>query len=501
MVSLVLVSHSSKLARAVRDLARQMAGAELTIALASGVGARHQELGTDAVYIAKMLRKACGPDGTLVLMDLGSAVLSAEMALELLDANLRARIRLCSGPLVEGTLAAAVQAAANSPLEDVFREAQQALSAKAAHFQEVAPLSAPRSATPSITDELVLVVENEHGLHARPAATLIRALSPYRADIQITNESSSRGPASARSMTSLALLQIGKGDCIRVKASGDDRAAALAKISELAAEGFGESTSLAQPLPAIAIRLGEQQAVPASDGIAVGPLVALRDLPIIIPETSAESPEIELDKLTVAMGRVRTAMGAGPATSQPATDVLEAQALILDDPVLLEKVRALVESKRWNAARAWMAASSELAELYQNMDDPYLRERAADVRDIARRVLRDLLGQQESAIRLQTPAILFTDELLASDAAACDPAMVVGVITRQGSPTAHSSILLRTREIPMLVGAGWLDEKAVEGKTVAFDGATGELGFSGPEYAGNAGRTQASTTKRATGRR
>jgi phosphocarrier protein FPr len=109
------------------------------------------------------------------------------------------------------------------------------------------------------------------------------------------------------------------------------------------------------------------------------------------------------------------------------------------------------------------------------MDDPYQRERAADIRDIARRVLRQIQGgESQPPIRLAHPAILFTDELLPSEASACDPATVLGVIAAKGSPTAHSAIILRTLGIPVVIGTAGVDSTKV-GKTVAIDGSTGEV--------------------------
>jgi phosphocarrier protein FPr len=456
-----------------------MAGSELTVAVASGVGERHQELGTDAVYIAKVLGRACRPDGALVLMDLGSAVLSAEAALELLDPDARDRVRLCPGPLVEGAVVAAAQAIANGTLDDVLREAQRALAAKQDHLGISSREPGTHRLQPSSgeSEEVLLTVTNEHGLHARPAATLIRALGRYKANVQITNENSGRGPAPARSMTSLALLQVRKGDRIRVRAEGEDRVTVLGEISALVGTKFGEgnaaSPSESQLSTGNVVRKG-RIGVPASDGIAIGPIVLLRDLPITIAETS-QNPDTELRNLEAAIVRVKNTMVGGSDSSREAGNILGAQALILDDPVLIEKVKELVGQNHWSATKAWMAAITELSEMYQTMEDPYLRARAADVRDIGRSVVLELVGRVAAAIHLERPSILFTHELLASDAAECDPSSVLGVVAREGSPTSHSAILLRTRGIPMVVGVDWLDESSLNGANLAMDGATGEL--------------------------
>ena len=107
MIGIVVVSHSPELAHAAVDLARQMAtrGGPV-VEVAAGAGGR---LGTDATDVAAAIRRAASPDGVLVLMDLGSAVLSAELAAELVPDV--AHVRLCPAPLVEGLVAAVVRAA------------------------------------------------------------------------------------------------------------------------------------------------------------------------------------------------------------------------------------------------------------------------------------------------------------------------------------------------------------------------------------------------------
>jgi dihydroxyacetone kinase DhaKLM complex PTS-EIIA-like component DhaM len=98
MVGIVLVSHSRPLAQSVQGLVRSMTGSNLKLAIAAGVGENHEELGTDAVEIAEAIVSVKAPEGVLVLMDMGSAILSAETALDLLDAPLRTNVRFCAAP-------------------------------------------------------------------------------------------------------------------------------------------------------------------------------------------------------------------------------------------------------------------------------------------------------------------------------------------------------------------------------------------------------------------
>ena len=160
------------------DLASQMAGDDLRIGVAAGLDQPGNPLGTDATAVARAIDEAWSEDGVLVLMDLGSAVLSAELALDLLPEERRRRVLLTEAPLVEGAVAAAVAAALGEPLEKVAAEARDGLAPKAAHLaagSEAAPTPTP-IAPPTASGMLTLrfTVRNLLGLHARPAAALVR---------------------------------------------------------------------------------------------------------------------------------------------------------------------------------------------------------------------------------------------------------------------------------------------------------------------------------------
>lgn len=127
MVGLVIVSHSQKLAEGVKELAKQMAP---DVPIEPAGGTSDGCLGTDAVLIQQAVEKLSDCDGVLVLMDLGSAVLSAQTALEFLDESVRAKVALADSPLVEGAVAAAVQASLGSPLESVKEVAEQSAAMK-----------------------------------------------------------------------------------------------------------------------------------------------------------------------------------------------------------------------------------------------------------------------------------------------------------------------------------------------------------------------------------
>lgn len=134
MVSIVIVSHSQKLAEGVRELARQMVQDKVPIAVAAGIDDPENPLGTDAMQVYEAIASVYSDDGVLVLMDLGSALLSAEMAIEFLPESQQDKIHLCEAPLVEGAIAASVAATSSNDINRIISEARQALTAKAAQL-------------------------------------------------------------------------------------------------------------------------------------------------------------------------------------------------------------------------------------------------------------------------------------------------------------------------------------------------------------------------------
>ena len=150
MIGIVVVSHSAMLAAGLKALADQL-GSPARLLLAAGVDDPDHPIGTDAIAVMSAIEEADDGSGVLVLMDLGSALLSAETALELLPPDLSSRVRLCPAPLVEGSLAAVVAAGSGMSLDEVAAEALGALGPK----QAMLPASATQAATEAapVTDD------------------------------------------------------------------------------------------------------------------------------------------------------------------------------------------------------------------------------------------------------------------------------------------------------------------------------------------------------------
>ena len=142
MVNLVIVSHSARLGEGVGELARQMLindGCKL--AIAAGIDDPDSPIGTDPLKVMEAIESVADTDHVLVMMDIGSALLSAETALDLLDPAIAAKVRLCAAPLVEGTLAATVSAASGSGIDKVIADAMSALEAKRVQLGLPSPTS------------------------------------------------------------------------------------------------------------------------------------------------------------------------------------------------------------------------------------------------------------------------------------------------------------------------------------------------------------------------
>ena len=234
MIGIVVVSHSPALAAAAVELADEMVhGAGPVVEVAAGAAGG---FGTDATEVSAALGRAASPDGVLVLMDLGSAVLSAELSLELSAPAYP--VRLSAAPLVEGLVAAVVRAAGGADLDAVAREAESALVPKVTALAEHA--GAPEATEPPDAEadtSVRLILLNPQGLHARPAAQLATAVGCLDAAVAV--EAGGRR-ADATSSLELLTLGAGQGAEITVTASGTDAARAIKTVQELVLAGFGE---------------------------------------------------------------------------------------------------------------------------------------------------------------------------------------------------------------------------------------------------------------------
>jgi multiphosphoryl transfer protein len=496
MVGIVLVSHSRSLALSVQELVRSMTGPALPLAIAAGVGDDHKELGTDAVEIAEAIVSVKSPDGILVLMDMGSAILSAETAVDFLEESLRKNVRFCAAPFVEGAVASGVTANLGASLDEVCAEAMAALKQKEVALRpasapvETATVAAPANGHTAKQGETIRVtIRNEHGLHARPAARLITETRPFHSDITVRNLSNRRGPVSIKSLSSLAALEILQGNEIEVAAEGDDAAGALKRISELIESGLGDTL----PAPTQTKPHGKNESakvprktaagpVPISDGIAIGVATRIEAAKIEVPQHHAADIPIEINRLQTAVAAVQKRLAShrdemSGKVGAANAEIYEAQMLALQDPDLVETATRLIREDRANAAQAWNRANRQIMARYESLHDPYLRERATDLEDVGQQVLELLVGRKAETAGLAEPGIVIADNLTPNQVSSLNAKLVRGVILLDGGPTAHSSILLRAMGIPSVVQARsvFAGVDLQWPTNVALDGSTGKI--------------------------
>jgi PTS hybrid protein len=227
-VSIVVVSHSEKIADGAVELAAQMAPDVVMIAAG---GTSDGRIGTSLEKVMSALDQANGGEGVVVLTDLGSAVMTAESAQELAEDP--AAVLLADAPLVEGLVAAAVAAQAGADAQAVKQAAEDVYGSGAAGASPVSKVAegSVTGAGPDFTGDFELI--NQAGMHARPAAKVAGGLSSMNADVTING-------VDGASMSALMTLGAGKGSMLHVEAWGPDAERALNYVGGLVQAGFGE---------------------------------------------------------------------------------------------------------------------------------------------------------------------------------------------------------------------------------------------------------------------
>ena len=227
------------------------------------------------------------------------------------------------------------------------------------------------------------------------------------------------------------------------------------------------------------------------NGIGVSPGVAVGRAVVLTQRTEVMRfpiPPDRVDREVQALQRareeskqqlqdIRARLTQGPAAELAA--LFDAQLLMLDDQMLIGRAEQIIRTERVNAAWAVHRAYEEVYQLFNAMEDPYLRERDNDVADVAGRLRMNLRhgarGPRELLSQLDGPSVLIADELTASVAAQLDWSRVQALATDAGSRTYHTAILARSLKVPAIVGLHDASVRIAAGTPVVIDGTTGEL--------------------------
>lgn len=218
----------------------------------------------------------------------------------------------------------------------------------------------------------------------------------------------------------------------------------------------------------------------ASPGVAIGPAFHYQ-------QADLNFTSFEVDDIATEWKRMQTALDVAAGQlrvlrEKTASDAGEEQAAIFDahlqmltDPDLTEGVQSAILDGHRNAESAWMEISEQYARKLEALSDEYFRARAADIRDVARRTLRILLGKPESEAFLKEPAVVVARDLAPSDTVRFDKSMLLGFCTAEGGATSHTAILAKALALPAVVGAGADVLEMANAPLLIINGQTGEI--------------------------
>ncbi len=482
MIGIVVVSHSHALAEAAVELAEQMVP-EGGPRLMTAAGTADGGFGTDAGAISKAIEEVDSGDGVLVVLDIGSAILSSELAVEFLNPSLAERVLVSAAPLVEGLLTAVVAAAGGAELTVVAGEADTALAGKAAHLahDQDAPRLLDLPHTPAARPRprrLVwrVTVRNPHGIHVRPAANIVTALRDVDAEVTLANASTGKGPVCADSLSRISALEVREGQILEARISGPQAEAARGVLAELATHDFGEDIDRVRRT--MALRSSASVPVARSSRVEGAERRCVLG-PVERRLTGAENgyvpqePKAELDRLTAAVGSVDDFLAGLGTTHCAEVEILEAQRLLLADREMQHDIVARITAG-FSAMDAVETTIGSLAAEFDLLDDEYLRARGQDLRSLRRLLGLALRERPLGDHSFATPGVWLLDELDVAGAMQLDADSCLGVITTFGGASGHGVLMALARGIPVLTGHPEV-ENIAEGTVVAFDPVTDEL--------------------------
>ena len=221
--------------------------------------------------------------------------------------------------------------------------------------------------------------------------------------------------------------------------------------------------------------------IPAAPGIAIGPVFHYRPVKLAIEKYAISDTAAEWVRLEAALSAAASQLEAiydkaVQETGAQNAEIFQAQSEMLRDPELLDLCRQELEQRLVNVEAAWLVASEHFAQELEGMQNEYFRARAADVRDVANRVLRQLAGAEDhAAAALAEPSIVIANDLTPSDTILLDKTYILGFCTATGGETSHTAILARSLGLPAIVGAGETILSLPAASQTILDGSGGDL--------------------------
>ena len=213
-------------------------------------------------------------------------------------------------------------------------------------------------------------------------------------------------------------------------------------------------------------------------GIAIGKISILQKADTSVKRTKVENPEAEITRVQEAKEKAVEQLQklydkALREVGESGAAIFEVHQMMLDDLDYVESITNMIRAQEVNAEFAVASTGDNFSKMFAAMDDDYMKERAADVKDISNRVISILQNAENGSVTGEKPVILLADDLAPSETVQLDKSKVLSFVTRHGSTNSHTAILARTMNIPALIGIDFSED--VNGKMGIVDGYTGKL--------------------------
>ena len=217
----------------------------------------------------------------------------------------------------------------------------------------------------------------------------------------------------------------------------------------------------------------------ASPGIEKGKVLVIKECQQMLAYSKIENTDAEISRFESAVNKSKTELvnllaKVKKEIGEKEAAIFDAHIMILEDPELIGKVKNEIEKEKISAEYALKTTRDTYIEIFENMDNEYMRERAADIKDVTDRVIRNLTGIGKKDIAtIEAKVVIAAKDLSPSDTAQMDKGKVIGILTDDGGPASHVAIMARALEVPAVVGLGNITEQLKTGDEVLMDGDEG----------------------------
>ena len=217
-------------------------------------------------------------------------------------------------------------------------------------------------------------------------------------------------------------------------------------------------------------------------GIVMGPVAVLRKNDYQVKRTRIEDADAEILRVTGAVEAAKEQLGrlydkAVQEVGEASAAIFEVHQMMLEDEDYLESIQSMIRTELVNAEYAAAATGDNFAQMFAAMDDDYMKARAADIKDISERLVRNLSGGADADLSSMEPSVIVADDLSPSETVQMDKEKILAFVTVHGSTNSHTAILARMMNIPSLIGVPMKPDELKNGMTAVVDGFSGQVIF------------------------